>query len=142
MVQNMCQAAGILGEKTNHSLRATGASRLFQASVPEKIIQERTGHRSTDSLRLYKRTADKQHRAIFQILGSKVAVSYTSVLQDRVEEKQTTIRQPMEQPANIAPVFNMSGCTINIAFNQAPPPLPSLSEITQEEVDQLFQGYP
>jgi hypothetical protein len=31
---------------TNHSLRATAASRLFEKGVPEKIIAERTGHRS------------------------------------------------------------------------------------------------
>jgi integrase len=35
---------------TNHSLRATGATRLFEANVPEKLIQERTGHRSIDAL--------------------------------------------------------------------------------------------
>ena len=137
MVQNMCEAAGILGKKTNHSLRATGASHLFQANVPEKIIQERTRHRSTDSLRLYERTTDKQHQAISQVLGSKVAVSCTSVLQDKVEEKQTTMRQPMEQPTNMAPVFNMSGCTVNIAFNQAPPPLPSLSQIPLPSLSEI-----
>ena len=37
---------GITG-KTNHSLRATGASSLFQAGILEKIIQEHTGHCST-----------------------------------------------------------------------------------------------
>ena len=40
MVQKMCVDAGISGNKTNHSLRATGASQLFQANVPEKVIQE------------------------------------------------------------------------------------------------------
>ena len=50
MVQKMCADAGISGKKTNHSLRATGASQLFQANVPEKVIQERTGHRSLEAL--------------------------------------------------------------------------------------------
>ena len=43
MSKDMCQVAGIEGHKTNHSLRATGASELFEAGVPEKIIKERTG---------------------------------------------------------------------------------------------------
>ena len=48
----MCEKAGISG-KTNHSLQATGATRLFESKVPEMIIQQRTGHASVDSLRAY-----------------------------------------------------------------------------------------
>ena len=44
--ETTCLRAGIEGKKTNHSLQATGASKLFYANVPEKMIQERTGHRS------------------------------------------------------------------------------------------------
>ena len=52
----MCAHAGIEGNKTNHSLQATGASELFHANVPEKMIQERTGHHSVVALRTYERT--------------------------------------------------------------------------------------
>ena len=45
-VKNMCSQAGISGKKTNHSLRATGVTRMFDKGAPEKLIQERTGHRS------------------------------------------------------------------------------------------------
>ena len=38
-VSEMCSEAGI-PRKTNHSLRATGATTLFQSKVPEKIIQK------------------------------------------------------------------------------------------------------
>ena len=62
-VQKMCQLAGITGHKTNHSLRATGASQLFQGNVPEKIIQERTGHRSLEALRQYERTTTEQQQS-------------------------------------------------------------------------------
>ena len=51
MVKNICSHIGVTG-KTNHSLRATGATRLFEANVPEKLIQERTAHKSTDALRI------------------------------------------------------------------------------------------
>ena len=43
VVKEMFAEAG-LGAKTNHSLRATGATRMFNAGVPEKIIQKNTGH--------------------------------------------------------------------------------------------------
>ena len=42
--------AGIEGHKTNHNLHATGATALYQADVPENIIQERTGHLSLKGL--------------------------------------------------------------------------------------------
>lgn len=44
-VEEMCKEAGISEKKTNHSLRATGATAMFTASVPKKMIQDITGHR-------------------------------------------------------------------------------------------------
>ena len=40
---------------TNHSLRATGATVLFDARVPEAVIQKRTRHKSLDALCSYER---------------------------------------------------------------------------------------
>ncbi len=40
----MCDNAGIAGSKTNHSLRATAATQMYNADVPEKLLQEGTGH--------------------------------------------------------------------------------------------------
>ena len=37
----MCSLAGIEGDFTNHSLRATSATQMFDMGVPEKVIQER-----------------------------------------------------------------------------------------------------
>ena len=45
-VARMCKSAGITGYKTNHSLRATAATRLYQAGIDEQLIMEKTGHRS------------------------------------------------------------------------------------------------
>jgi len=56
----MCTAVGIQGNKTNHSLKAICATRLYQANVDEQLIMERTGHRSTACVRAYKRTSDIQ----------------------------------------------------------------------------------
>lgn len=40
MMKEMCAQAGLSTEFTNHSLRAYGATSLFQAQVPEKLIQQ------------------------------------------------------------------------------------------------------
>ena len=36
-VIKMCVTAGIQGNKTNHSLRATGATQMYASGVPEKL---------------------------------------------------------------------------------------------------------
>ena len=56
-VKDMCRQAGIVGKFSNHSLRATCATRMYQNGVPEQIIKETTGHKS-DCVRTYKRTSD------------------------------------------------------------------------------------
>ena len=47
-VKRLCQVAGISGFKTNHSLRVTSATRLFQSGLDEQLIMSRTGHRSVE----------------------------------------------------------------------------------------------
>lgn len=60
VVGRIMKKAGYQGHFTNHSLRATCATRLYNRSVPEQLIQETTGHRSTDGVRSYKRSSEEQ----------------------------------------------------------------------------------
>ena len=75
LVAKMFATVGIEG-KTNHSLRVTGASRLFTSKVPEKIVQQRTGHRSLEALRKYERTSKDQEVAVSSILSSPSPVLF------------------------------------------------------------------
>ena len=75
MVKEMCISAGI-DVKTNHSLRATGATNLFQSNVPKKIIQGVTGHRSLDSLRQYEKSSVKQLQAVSKVMMSSEPLLY------------------------------------------------------------------
>ena len=63
----MCKEAGISEHKTNHSLRATGASAMFNAGVSDKLIRDVTGHRST-ALQLYERPTLQQKQAVSRVL--------------------------------------------------------------------------
>ena len=65
-----------LEARRNHSLRATAATTLFKANVPKKVIQERTGHRSIDALRLYERSNEDQYGAASRILALGKEVEY------------------------------------------------------------------
>ncbi len=49
---------------TNHSLRATATTRMFSNGVPEKVIAEKTGHRSLKALRFYERTPPEMEKAM------------------------------------------------------------------------------
>ena len=60
MLKEMCAEAGSTTNYTNHSLRTYGATTMFQAGVSEKLIKQRTGHRSLESLRQYERTSETQ----------------------------------------------------------------------------------
>ncbi len=70
-VARLCENAGIQGYKTNHSLRATAATRLYQSGIDEQLVMERTGHRSLEGVRCYKRTTDMQCEVVSDILNVK-----------------------------------------------------------------------
>ena len=129
MVKEICRDGEIAGEKTNHSLRATGESTLFQAGVPEKIIQERSGHLSLNGLRQYQRTTLGQQEVVSKLLTSNLTV-----------EKKVVVAQPTPVPS-----MNFYSCSVVLYNNcNGPPPqapcLPLLEtesciEKTQQELD-------
>ncbi|CAG2235086.1 unnamed protein product [Mytilus edulis] len=62
-VKRLCTSIGLTGKRTNHSLRASAATRLYNAGIEEQRVAETTGHRS-NAVRVYKRTsADQQIEA-------------------------------------------------------------------------------
>ena len=63
MVKHLATAAGLAGKFTNHSLRATAASRMYQAGIPEKFIKEITSHKS-DAVHCYEQTLDSMKRKV------------------------------------------------------------------------------
>ena len=77
----MCERAHITGGYTNHSLRAYGTTTLFHAGVPEKLIQQTTGHRSLEALRQYERTSESQLVDISNVMahGSKLPSNETKI---------------------------------------------------------------
>ena len=68
MVKQMFRRANIQGNFTNHSLRATCATQLFGAGIPEALVQKQTGHKSVESLRLYERVTEHQKRVVSNII--------------------------------------------------------------------------
>ena len=70
VMKTMSAQAGLSLPHTNHSLRTYGATKLFQENVPEKVIQDRTGHLSTDALQKYECISEKQKLTTLLILNN------------------------------------------------------------------------
>ena len=58
IVSNLAKEAGLVGHYSNHSLRASMATCMYQSGINEQVIKEITGHKS-DSVRSYKRTSEE-----------------------------------------------------------------------------------
>lgn len=123
-VKQLCDRAGVEGYKTNHSLRVTTATRLFQNGADEQLIMEQTGHRSTDGVRAYKRSCPEQAKQLSKVLNREVsptkepkhhllppaAFSSTSTTVAAIAKFST-------EKENRPPCFQLSGCsgiTINV----------------------------
>lgn len=50
VVSKMCKDADLQGQFSNHSLRATTATRGLEKGISDKLILERTGHRDIISV--------------------------------------------------------------------------------------------
>ena len=60
----MCEEAHVTEWKTSHSLRASGASAMFTAEVPEKMIKSVNGHKSSKALAIYEWPNIQQQQAL------------------------------------------------------------------------------
>ena len=142
----MCRQGGVCGNKTNHGLRANGATQMYNSGVPEKIIQERTGHRSLKALWMYE-CVNQQHRAVFEciFLSSTVIILlqlYNCYAKsERVKVSHTTAEAPQtaQYAATSFSFQNLHSCTINISHT--PPPQPQQNctvSNTEMDVDKLI----
>ena len=147
----MCSLAGIEGRITHHSMRATSVTQMYETGVPEKVIQERTGHRSLEALRVYERTNSDQHQMVSNILTNPHEKCYT---QQSITSKRSTAAYSvinMEPPHNqhgtgmSISLENLHGCTININNNTAPQPLQNSSipplNLSPSEIDEFFSDF-
>ena len=78
--------AGKSGNYSNHSLRVTAATRMFDSGIEEQLVKEKTGHKS-NAVRAYKRTSDQlmekaEKAVICPGIDSSVVPVSTAVLKE------------------------------------------------------------
>ena len=109
-VRKMCTNAGVNGNKTNHSLRATCVTRLYESQLDEQLIMERTGHHSVTGVRCYKQTSD-------------VLISKCSAVLDSSEIYQCISNKRAKSEKSVSVNFNFaSGCHVQILNSNHKPP--------------------
>ena len=111
--------ASIPGNFTNHSLRSTTTTRLFNAQIDEQLIMSRTGHSSTVGVRSYKCTSDQLLECTSKVLNRKrhnVEVDPASNVTANKQQQDVPNTTPdLSLPSGFA--LNLSGCTVNISIN-------------------------
>ena len=119
-IPRLLKQAGVPGFFTNHSLRATSTTRMYEAQLDEASIMQRTGHRSVNGVRAYKRRTDKLEELMSTVLNG------TIVKTPKVEEKTSIKEEQKENKEKVCPNVNLptmpwnfegaSGFTINFNF--------------------------
>ena len=80
---------------TNHSLRRTAATRLFQAGKNTKIIKEVTGHIS-DAVEKNEITSDTQRMKISEIIQGDVSCETEKVTKKLVKDDRVVVKHKVE----------------------------------------------
>ena len=113
-VKKLCEMAKIEGRFSNHSLRATSASRMFHQNIPEQVIKEITGHKS-DCVRVYKRTnkdlLQKASNCIGGVLTAESVGSDVTMKEVvKIDEKQECVKLSESQKERLNE--SLSACQI------------------------------
>ena len=110
-VQTITCEAGVSGY-TNHSLRATAMTHMFNQGVPEKIIADKSVHHSLDGLRAYDHPSHNLEKAAGEVIADP-----TRSFEDISQEKQFAVEDVQQKPIDILqqlPGFSrLNNCTIN-----------------------------
>ena len=108
VVKNLLSSGDIDGYFTNHSLRWSGCTRLFQAGIERKIVKEISGHRS-DVIDRYQLTSDDQWKKVNEILAcNNVEVDMDSGEKKEVVEGEPVIEKKLRSPSNVQLLSSVS----------------------------------
>ena len=141
ILPELSEKASLEVHYTNHSLRATAITQMFNSGIPEKVIAENSGHRSTKALRCYERTSQEQQQAATRVINSPSYTPHMNTFQSQLPSKEVreastelnpSIASSTEAPTECKPSIgasnepsaqslggfsgNFTNCTINISL--------------------------
>ena len=101
MISRMMSSANISGHFTNHSLRSTATTRLFNAHLDEQLIMARTGHSSVKGVRSYKHIGEQLVEETSDILNKKVRVEKPVIETQKVVETPAVVEPPVVESSSV-----------------------------------------
>ncbi|XP_011407854.1 PREDICTED: glutamine-rich protein 1-like [Amphimedon queenslandica] len=115
VVPEISEEAGIGVRYTNHSLRATAITRMYDSGVPEKLIAEKSGHKSLKGLRAYEKTSTSQEKAA----GDSITCEKSFNKTDMSDKKPVLLdgMKPMLPDQVVHNFSGLQGCTLNFYNN-------------------------
>ena len=115
ILPSLCKAGGF-ERKTSHSLRVTCASTLFNEGV-EKLIKDRTGHRS-NALYKYEKCSEQKAINVSTVLAPKVnSGSSSSCTSSEQPKANLEFAHSRAVTAELLPNGVFTDCTINVHVN-------------------------
>ena len=88
ILPELSEKSGVGVHYTNHSLRATAITRMFNSGIPEKVIAETSGHKSTKALRCYEHTSQQLKQDVTKVINRSC----------KVPTSECTATVPMSEP--------------------------------------------
>ena len=131
ILPELSEKSGVGVHYTNHSLRATAITRMFNCGVPEKVIAENSGHRSTRALRCYEKTSEELQQAVTKVINNPTnsATPECMAFTFQQSSQSTSVTEFKEMVSEDKPVTTSSAnpsvgafsgsftnCTINISL--------------------------
>ena len=114
ILPSVCKEAGFK-PKSSHSLRVTCASSLFNAGVEEKLIRDRTGHRS-NALFKYEKVSEMKSTEVSDILAPKCSSASNISLSKEVSETAVEVGSSASTCEFMSCSY-FNNCTISINVN-------------------------
>ena len=100
LMKTACEAAGIQGRHTNHSVRKTCVKRMLDAGCPAEYAAQLTGHKNVASLRGYAEACEDVQR--------KMSRSVLTGASFNITNSSTTTNAPSDA---VGAQFNFHGCS-------------------------------
>ena len=107
VVRNLLSSADIDGYFTDHSLRRTSSTQMFQAGIDRKIVKEITGHKS-DALDKYQVTSEDQLANVSKVISGEIKIDEGEAVTVNSESKKKESKPcvPKDEAAINVPIVS------------------------------------
>ena len=114
MLPGLSEKSGSGVRYTNHSLRDTAITRLFNSGVSEKVIVDTSGYKSIKALRCYERKSEQQQQQVTAVINNGTDFETATCIES---DDKTTALLAKQNAESYSVSNNFSGSFSNCTFN-------------------------